>query len=187
VGLCPTWWPPSEYWWRPLLKMMRSESSIIPFLVPYRKVWLMPTAPVLCSNAAKTGERKVNFAPGRIPLGGKSPQKCIYSIPAQQTAKHRAKFSGLPLSDVAAVKKPRCEPRNLLGCLKPANRSRPLVGRCCEEVLLFNKFFFPIVDTWLSCKDIARQSCAMVQWRRWPIFASCIFSEPRAAHFRPAF
>jgi len=33
-----------------------------------------------------------------------------------------------------------------------------------EEVLLLNKFF-PIVDTCLSCEDMARQSCAMVP--RW--------------------
>jgi len=32
---------------------------------------------------------------------------------------------------------------------------------------------------------MARQSCAMVP--RWLFFASCICSEPRAAHFRPAF
>ena len=30
-----------------------------------------------------------------------------------------------------------------------------------EEILLLNKFF-PIVDTCLSCEDIARQSCGMV-------------------------
>ena len=53
-----------------------------------------------------------------------------------------------------------------------------------EQVLLFNKFF-PTVDTCLSSEDIARQSCAMV--RRWRFFASCISSEPRAAHFRHAF
>jgi len=41
-----------------LLKMTRSESSIIPYLVPRRIVWLMPTARVLCSNAANIGERK---------------------------------------------------------------------------------------------------------------------------------
>ena len=48
--------------------------------------------------------------------------------------------------------------------------------------------FFPIVDTCLSFEDVARQSCAMVS--RWRIFGdfftSCIFSEPRAARFRPA-
>jgi len=33
--------------------------------------------------------------------------------------------------------------------------------------LLFNKFF-PIIDTYLICEDIARQSCAMVP--RWQIF-----------------
>jgi len=37
----------------------------------------------------------------------------------------------------------------------------------------------------LSCEDTARQSCGMVT--RWRIFASCIFSEPCAAHFRPTF
>ena len=36
-----------------------------------------------------------------------------------------------------------------------------------EEILLLNKFFFPIVDTCRSCKDIARQSCAMVPRRRF--------------------
>jgi len=53
-----------------------------------------------------------------------------------------------------------------------------------EEILLFNKFF-PSVDTCLSCGDIAGQSCAMVS--RWRFFASCIFSELRAAQFRHAF
>jgi len=33
-----------------------------------------------------------------------------------------------------------------------------------------------------------RQTSAMVHnWRILAFFASCIFSEPRAAHFRPAF
>jgi len=48
--------------------------------------------------------------------------------------------------------------------------------------------FFPIVDTCLSCKDITRQSCVMVpRWRFLAtFFASWIFSELRAARFRPA-
>ena len=32
-------------------------SSVIPFLVPRRKVWLMPAAGLPCSNAANIGER----------------------------------------------------------------------------------------------------------------------------------
>jgi len=52
------------------------ESSVIPFFVPRRKVWLMPAAGVPCSNAAKTGNArlrcKVNFAPGKIPLGARA-------------------------------------------------------------------------------------------------------------------
>jgi len=34
------------------------DSSIIPFLVPCRKLWLMPTAGVPCSDTANIGEHK---------------------------------------------------------------------------------------------------------------------------------
>ena len=63
-----------------------------------------------------------------------------------------------------------------------------ILCRHLEDILLLNKFFFPIVDTSLSCEDIARQSCAMVpRWRFLATFYSaCIFSDPRAAHFKPA-
>ena len=53
-----------------------------------------------------------------------------------------------------------------------------------DKVSMFNKFF-PIVDICLSSKDIARQSCAIVP--KWRFFASCIFSELLAAHFRHAY
>ena len=72
---------------------MRIESSVIPFLVPRRNVWLYlyraVTLPIW--ENAKLG-RKVNLARRRIPLVGKSSPKCIYSVPAQETTKHRAKF-----------------------------------------------------------------------------------------------
>jgi len=52
-----------------------------------------------------------------------------------------------------------------------------------EEVLAFNKFFFPIVDTCLSCEDIARQSCAMVpRWRFLVTFLRPVFSASRVQH-----
>jgi len=151
VGLCLTWWLPSEYRWHPLLKMLRSESSVILFLVPCHKVWLMPTARVPCSNAANEENarigHKVNFAPGRIPLGGKSPQNMYIWCTNPTDGKHHAEFGWPPLNDIGAVTKPRREARwNLMGCPKLANRSQPLVGRSpyCEdvwEILLFNKFF----------------------------------------------
>ena len=74
------------------------ESSVLRFLVPRRKAWLTPIARVPCSNVIPIMEnarlgRKVNFAPGKIQLGQlQSPRKCIYSVPAQETTKHRAKF-----------------------------------------------------------------------------------------------
>ena len=45
---------------------------------------------------------------------------------------------------------------------------------------------FQILDTCLSCDDIARQSCATVpRWRHFgDIFACCIFSEPRVARIK---
>jgi len=57
------------------------ESSVIPFLVPCRKVWLSPllecravTLPI--QENARLG-RKANFVCGEIPSGGKSSRKCI--------------------------------------------------------------------------------------------------------------
>jgi len=112
-------------------------------------------------------------------------------------AKHRwrplfnaAKFVWRPILECRAVMLPRCETRwHLQECPKLANRSQPLVGRsspyyddmwrryCCLTS------FFPIVDTCLSCEDIARQSCGMVP--RWPHFGDflrAVFSASRAQH-----
>ena len=36
-----------------------------------------------------------------------------------------------------------------------------IVGTCIEEILVLNELF-PIVNTCVSCEDIARQSCGMV-------------------------
>ena len=57
-----------------------------------------------------------------------------------------------------------------------------------EEVLLLNNFF-AIVDTCLSCEDIARQNCAMVpRWQFLATFLRPVFAARQsAAHFRPAF
>ena len=99
-----------------------------------------------------------------------------------------AKFGWRPLLECRAVTMPRRESRwNLQGFLKLANRSQPLGGRSSpyyENMSTFNNFF-PIVDTCLNCEDTARQICEMVP--EWRFFASSIFSEPRAAHFRHPF
>jgi len=86
------------------------ESSVIPFPVRRRKVWECSAVTLPKKANARLG-RKVNFAPGKILSGGKSPQKCIYSVPAQETAKHRAMFGWPPVSDFAAVTKARRETR----------------------------------------------------------------------------
>jgi len=93
-------------------------------------------------------------------------------MPNVMAAKTRnpLKFAGVPQTrqQISAVSKPKFT----------------ILRGYVEEVLLFNKFF-PIVDTCPSSEDIARQNCGMVAKRRF--FASCIFSEPRAAHFKHAF
>ena len=51
-----------------------------------------------------------------------------------------------------------------------------------EKILLLNKFF-PIVDTYLRCEDIARQSCGMVpRWRLFGDVLRAVFSVSRAPH-----
>ena len=96
--------PPAEYRW-PLCK-----SSVIPVLVPRRKVWSTPAAGVPCSNTANIGECKTwtqsEFCMWRNPVRGQQPPKCTYSIAAQKMAKHRAKFGWPPVNVVTAVTKP---------------------------------------------------------------------------------
>ena len=126
----------SEYRWRPLLKTMTSESSVISFLVPCRSL-----ADAHCSSAV---QQRCQYSRTQD-LDAKSvrrqePLKCIHSVPVQETAKHRAKFGWLLLSDIGAVMKPVGE--NLLECPKLVNRSQPLLGGSspyCEN--MFNKFF----------------------------------------------
>jgi len=49
-----------------------------------------------------------------------------------------------------------------------------------EEILLLNKFFFPIVDMCLSCEDIAQHSCGMVpRWRFLATFLGPAFAASR--------
>jgi len=176
---------PAEYRWRPLLNSAKFG---------WRPL-LECCAVTLSKLESASFGRKVNFAHGKIPLQGKNSRKCIHSVLAQEMVKHRAKFGWPPMSDVAAVTMPIRETRwNLLGCPKLVNQSQPLVGGsspyckhmwgryCCLTI-------FPIVDTYLSCEDIAQQSCAIML--RWQILLAiaCVlyFSEPRAVHFRPVF
>jgi len=122
---------------------------------------------------------------------------CAYSQRDGRPAEYRWRFllnaavwltptTRVPCSNAAKTR----NRLNLQGCPKLQQISavsRPkftILSGHVEEVLLFNNFF-PIVDTCLSSEDISRQSCAMVP--KWRFFASCIFREPRAAHFGHAF
>jgi len=102
-----------------------------------------------------------------------------------------AKFGWCPILECRAVTLPRRETRwNWLGCSKLPDRSQPLVGRSSpycgdmEDISLLNKFL-PIVDTCLSCEDIARQSCAMVpRWRFFGEFLPPVFQRAACSTFQ---
>jgi len=90
------------------------ESSVIPFLVPRCKFWLMPAPGVPCSNAANVGEHKTWDSKWILHLAkfrqGATAPRNVYipgSLPAQEMAKHRARFGWPPASNVAAVTKRR--------------------------------------------------------------------------------
>jgi len=101
-----------------------------------------------------------------------------------------AKFGWRPLLECRAVTLPRREtPWNYLGCHKVTKRSQPLVGQSspyCEDI--WRRYccltsFFPIVDTCLSCEDIARQNCAMMpRWRFLATFLRPVFPASRVQH-----
>jgi len=100
-----------------------------------------------------------------------------------------AKFGWRPLLEYHAITLPRRDTRwNLLGCPKLPDRSQALMGQSltyCADI--WRRYccltsFFPSLDMCLSCKDIARQSCAMVP--RWRSLATLhpVFSASRVQH-----
>jgi len=173
------------------------ESFVIPLLAPRQKVWLMATDRVTCSNAANIGERKTwtqsECCSWKNSIRGQEPQKMYTQCTSPGDGQRTCKVL------LASAERHRCSneaktrsPLKFAGVPKLPSGSQPLVGRslpysgdawrryCCLMR------FFPIVNTCLSCEDIARQSCAMVpRWRFLGDFLHpVIFSEPRATHFR---
>jgi len=92
-------------------------SSAIPFLVPRHKACLMAAAIVPCSHNANIEECKTwtqsEFCSWQNSIRGQEPSKCTHSAPAQETAKHRAKF-GWPLASNAEHCSNEAKTRNRL-------------------------------------------------------------------------
>jgi len=94
-------------------------------------------------------------------------------VPCSNAAKMRnpLKFAGVPVHQTP-------EPISA-----PSGQKFTILWGHLEDILLLNKFFFPIVDTGLSCEDIARQSCAMVpRWRFLATFLHPVFSASCVQH-----
>jgi len=168
------------------------KSSVIPFLVPCCKVWLECRAVTLPIHENARLGRKVNFARGEIPSGDKSPRKCIHSVAAQETAKHRAQFGWPPLNDVAAVTKPRREtfescwgaPNSRTAISAAMGRSSPYYGDMWRRYCCFTSFLRLSIYALVA----KIQPDKLVRWcadgHLCVIFASRISSDPRATHFQ---
>jgi len=90
-------------------------------------------------------------------------------MPCSNAAKTQnpLKFAGVPQTrqEISAVSRPKFT----------------ILSGHVEEVLLFNRFF-QIVDTCLSCEDIAQQSCAMVP--KWRFFCVLYFQQAACSTFQ---
>jgi len=95
-----------------------------------------------------------------------------------------------PTTRVSCSNAARCKTRwNLQGCPKLTKRSQTLVSRSSPYYGdMWRRYwcltsFFPIVDTCLSCEDIAWQSCGMVpRLRLFVYFLPALFSANREQH-----
>jgi len=126
------------------------------------------------------------------------------------TSQRLKSLSGLKSVDVAGTVIPVSDKVKILGATLDSNltmepHTKTLFSSCFYHIRSLKQIrsslndicrryccltsLFSIVDTCLSCEDMAPQNCAMMH--RWRIlgdfFASCISSEPFTAHFRPAF
>ena len=133
------------------------ESSVIPFLIPCRKVWLTPTAPVLCSNTANVEKHKIwtqsEFCSGQNSVRGHEPPKMYLQCTSQGDSETSCK--GL----LTSVERRWCSneaktPNFLKFAGVPQTRQQvsaasgltfTILWEHVEEILLFSMFFF---DCW---------------------------------------
>ena len=94
--------------------------------------------------------------------------------------------TGVPCSNTAKTRNPlklAGVPQTTAPISATSGRSSPYCGDIWRRYLLLNKFFFPIVDTCLSCEDMARQSCMMLRrWRIFGYFLRTVFSASHVQH-----
>ena len=140
--------------------------------------------------------RTVNTAPGKISSGGKSPRKCIYNVlpgDGQTSCKvwlasgerHRCSNEGKsrnPLEFSGVLQTP--EPISSVSGPKFAIYCEDMWRRYCRLTSFFRLSMHAIVAK-IQPDKILCDGAQMANFSRF--FASCIFSEPRAANFKPAF
>jgi len=125
------------------------ESSVIPFLVSRRKVWLTPSAGASCSNAANVGERntwtQIEFCIGQNSIRGQEPPEMYILCTGPGDGQTSCKDC------LASGERCQCsndaKTRNLLKCARVPQTNEPIsaVGGLkftilwghVEEILLF--------------------------------------------------
>jgi len=126
------------------------ESSVIPFFIPRRKVWMTPLLECRANIAERKTWTQSEFYTWWNSVRGQGPPK-MNSVPAQEMAKHRAKFGWPPVNNVAAVLVTKPITRNPLkfaGVPQTRQQMSVASGRKfailwghLKEILLCNKFF----------------------------------------------
>ena len=170
------WCPPlnaETFGWRPILEC-RARRAVT---LPYRKTqnlnakWILHLAKF--RQRARAAENVYTVYPSRRRpniVQSLDERRCCINNPTRETR------------------------WNLMGCPKRANRSEPVMGRSspyCGN--LWMRYCYLTSFSWLSIHALLAKTQAdkVVRWcpdgEFLRYFASCIFSEPRAAHFRHAF
>jgi len=182
--------------------MTRRESSIIPFLVPRRKIWLTPSARVPCSNATNIGELKTwtkqsEFCNWQNYIRGQEPPKVYIWCTSPEDCQRSCKVW------LASGERRRCsneaKTRNALkfgGVLQTpepisavSGLTFPILCGHVEKVLLFNKFFRLSIHAlvvkiwpdkivrWCADGDFLRHFCVLYfQRAAWSTFQTCILN-----------
>jgi len=173
----------SKTWLGQVTKLERRDIWGWHGCLPLKKAWKVLVCPKRMHMSRQHGELEIWANAQRDGRPAKYRWRPLFNA---------AKLGWSTLLECRAVTLPRCKTRwNLQECPKLANRSQPFIARSSPYYEdMWRRYqcltsLFPIVDTCLSCEDTARQSCVTVP--KWQFFASCIFSGPRAAHFRHAF
>ena len=162
---CPTSWPPSQYRWRPLLKMTSSKCSVSPFLVYHaakfgsRRLlkWHAVTLPLYTRTQDLDAKWILHLAEFRF--RGQEPPKMYAYCTSSGDGQTSCNVWLTSVERRRCSNEQRLETRwNLLGYPKLTNHSQALVGR-----------------SWPYCEDMWTRYCRLASF--FPISISALIAK----------